>query len=91
MPDEGPGSFHQPVNLPSSLKNYFKQPNQTIEQALSELEKYKSVAVPQLTGQDVRIDEWNNQGKEPNGVFENYNMPASGVLGLTPMPKNTLK
>ena len=39
--------------------------------------------------EDVNIEEW--LGKGPKGVFENYNIPASGVLGLTPLPKNRLK
>lgn len=89
MPDEGPGSNAQAFNLPSSLKNYFNPGDTTIEEGLNGLMKSKSEAPPQLTGKDVNIEEW--LGKGPKGVFENYNMPASGVLGLTPMPKNRLK
>ena len=91
MPDEGPGSNAQAFNLPSPLKNYFNPGDTTIEEGLNGLMKSKSEPAPQLTGPDVNIGEWNNQGKEPNGVFENYNIPATGVLGLTPMPKNRLK
>lgn len=94
LPDENAGSYYQSVNLPSSLTNYFDSAtgtDETLEQKLTELMKYKSVAQPQLTQPDVNIGEWTNQGKEKNGVFETYNLPASGVLGLTPVPKNRLK
>jgi hypothetical protein len=89
MPDEGPGSNAQAFNLPSPLKNYFNPGDTTIEEGLNGLMKSKSEPAPQLTGPDVNIEEW--LGKGPKGVFENYNIPASGVLGLTPMPKNRLK
>lgn len=93
LPEESYGSFSMPSNLPSTVKKYNFDPNNTsLEEGLeSLLDPNSPDNLPQITVQDVNIDKYKLQGKEPNGVFEKYPASPAGLVGITPMPKNSLK
>ena len=93
LPEEDYGSYSMPANLPSTVKKYDFDPNDTnLEEGLQSLSDPNSPdKLPQITVQDVNIDKYKLQGKEPNGVFEKYPASPAGLVGITPMPKNRLK
>ena len=75
------------------LKKYdFDPSNTSLEEGLeSLLDPNSPDKLPQITVQDVNIDKYKLQGKEPGGVFEKYPASPAGLVGITPMPKNRLK
>ena len=93
LPEESYGSYSMPANLPSTVKKYnFDPSNTSLEEGLeSLLDPNSPDKLPQITVQDVNIDKYKLQGKEPNGVFEKYPASPAGLVGITPMPKNRLK
>lgn len=93
LPEEDYGSYSMPANLPSTVKKYnFDPSNTSLEEGLeSLLDPNSPDKLPQITVQDVNIDKYKLQGKEPNGVFEKYPASPAGLVGITPMPKNRLK
>lgn len=93
LPEDDYGSYSMPANLPSTVKKYDFDPNDTnLEEGLQSLSDPNSPdKLPQITVQDVNIDKYKLQGKEPNGVFEKYPASPAGLVGITPMPKNRLK
>lgn len=93
LPEEDYGSYSMPANPPSTVKKYdFDPSNTSLEEGLeSLLDPNSPDKLPQITVQDVNIDKYKLQGKEPGGVFEKYPASPAGLVGITPMPKNRLK
>lgn len=93
LPEEDYGSYSMPANLPSTLKKYdFDPSNTSLEEGLeSLLDPNSPDRLPQINVQEVNIDKYKLQGKEPGGVFEKYPASPAGLVGITPMPKNRLK
>lgn len=91
-PDSSYGSDFSPKNLPSATKFIFDPEDTSLEEGLDALMVARTPDnLPQVKApSDTNMFEYTNTNKEPRSVFEKYPLGPAGI-GITPMPKNSLK
>ena len=91
-PDSSYGSDFSAKNLPSTTKFIFDPEDTSLEEGLDALMVARTPNnLPQVKApSDTNMLEYTNTNKEPRSVFEKYPLGPAGI-GITPMPKNSLK